>query len=57
MDPEPVADEAASVAWWNALPECTRGFWMAQGGDTGRVVDAWAAYKRARREIACPISE
>lgn len=40
------ADEAAGMAWWNALTEDKRRYWMATAGDTGVVADAWSAYKR-----------
>ncbi len=40
------ADEAAGMAWWNALTEEQRRRWMSAAGDTGVVADAWSAYKR-----------
>ncbi|EDH5432251.1 hypothetical protein V6S45_24255 (plasmid) [Escherichia coli] len=40
-------DELAGIHWWNYLDEEGRRYWMQQAGNTGRAVDAWAAYKRA----------
>lgn len=45
---EPTADERAGMAWWNALDEAGRRHWMQQAGNTGRVADAWEAYKALR---------
>lgn len=42
---EPTADEAAGIAWWNALTEAERAKWLAETG-TAVPADAWAAYKR-----------
>lgn len=36
--------ERGGMVWWNALPEGERACWMAKGGNTGRVVDAYRAY-------------
>jgi hypothetical protein len=45
---EPSLDDIIGMAWWNALDERERRFWMREAGDTGRAVDAWRAYKKAR---------
>lgn len=36
--------ERGGMVWWNALPVEERVCWMAKGGNTGRVVDAYRAY-------------
>lgn len=44
---EPTADEAAGMAWWNALSEVERYTWL----DVAKsfvVADAWEAFKRAQ---------
>jgi hypothetical protein len=46
---QPTPDERAGIAWWNALDEAARRYWLQQAGNTGRAADAWAAYKRAER--------
>ncbi|MDD2859563.1 MAG: hypothetical protein PHT60_15505 [Acidiphilium sp.] len=54
MEREPTADERAGMEWWNGLDEVARRFWMQQAGNTGRAVDAWDAYKRARDAAGNP---
>ncbi len=44
---EPNDDEWLGMAWWNALPEEDRLRWTQEAGGTGRVVDAWTAFKRS----------
>jgi hypothetical protein len=39
-------DQQDGMIWWNGLPEVERTHWMRQAGDTGRVADAWAWFKR-----------
>jgi hypothetical protein len=34
------------LAWWNRLDERERARWSALAGNTGRVKDAWEAFKR-----------
>jgi hypothetical protein len=45
--PSPSTDDELGIAWWNALSEKERAYWMHLAGDTGRAVDAWRAFKRA----------
>ncbi|MER8581723.1 hypothetical protein NKG95_24035 [Mesorhizobium sp. M1423] len=47
QDAAPTADERAGMDWWK-LDEAGRRDWMQQAGNTGRVADAWKAYKRNR---------
>ena len=42
----PTADELEGMAWWNGLDDYERRRWMKFAGDTGRVADAWAEWKR-----------
>jgi hypothetical protein len=43
------------MAWWNALSEKDRRYWMREADNTGRAVDAWEAFKRAgHREPELP---
>ena len=46
-DREPMKDEAAGMKWWNSSTLEERRRWMRVAGDTGRVSDAWNAYKQA----------
>lgn len=39
-------DERAGMTWWNDLTEADRRDWMRRAGDTGRVADASAVYKK-----------
>ena len=39
-------DDELGMAWWNALSERQRAKWSAIAGNTGRVKDAWEAFKR-----------
>jgi hypothetical protein len=43
------ADDAAGMAWWNALADYDRGFW-ARAALSAVPADAWAYYKRVCRE-------
>lgn len=54
MDREPTAAERAGIAWWNTLDEQARRFWLREAGQTGRAVDAWEAFKRAREAVEAP---
>ncbi len=47
---QPTADERAGMAWWNALTEAARLYWLRRAGDTGRVADAWAAYQQEGKQ-------
>ena len=38
-------DEAAGIAWWNALAEADRAFWL-RAAMSVVPADAWAYYKR-----------
>lgn len=38
-------DEAAGIAWWNALAEADRAFWL-RAAMSAVPADAWAYYKR-----------
>jgi hypothetical protein len=44
--PSPSTDDELGIAWWNALSNKERKYWMHLAGDTGRAVDAWRAFKR-----------
>ena len=47
-DGQPITkDDELGVAWWNALTKQERAKWSAIAGNTGRVKDAWEAFKRA----------
>jgi hypothetical protein len=39
-------DDELGIAWWNSLTEQERARWSAIAGNTGRVKDAWEAFKR-----------
>lgn len=43
---KPTPDEKMGIAWWNRLDDHQRERWMAAGGNTGVVADAWAAFKK-----------
>lgn len=45
-DREPTDDEAAGIAWWNALPDAERALWLARAA-TAVPAQAWAAHKAA----------
>ena len=47
-DSSPSTDDLKGIAWWNALTEKARGYWMRIAGNTGRAVDAWVAFKLAQ---------
>ena len=39
-------DDELGMAWWNSLTKQEREKWSAVAGNTGRVKDAWEAFKR-----------
>jgi hypothetical protein len=41
----PTPDEAAGIAWWNALTEPQRAAWCERAG-TAVPAEAWAEFKR-----------
>lgn len=44
---DPTADEAAGMAWWNALTEPMRAHWLKKiEADGGSVSEAWAVFRR-----------
>jgi hypothetical protein len=48
-------DPETGMAWWNALSEKDRRYWIREADNTGRAVDAWEAFKRAgHREPELP---
>jgi hypothetical protein len=47
--PEPTKDDELGMAWWNSLTKQERAKWSAVAGNTGRVKDAWEAFKRGSR--------
>ena len=42
------ADDDVGMAWWNGLSERERARWSREAGNTGRVKDAWEAFKHSR---------
>jgi hypothetical protein len=38
-------DERSGMAWWNALTEKQRAYWLREAA-TAIVAEAWTAYKR-----------
>lgn len=46
-------DDQSGIIWWNALSKRERTRWSRAAGNTGRVKDAWEAFKRARQCIGC----
>jgi len=38
-------DEVRGIAWWNALAEPARAFWLARTNNC-TATEAWAAFKR-----------
>ena len=45
VDAGTTPDVSLGMEWWNNLGEQDRMHWMREAGDTGRVVDAWEAFK------------
>jgi hypothetical protein len=43
-DRELTEDEAAGIAWWNALAEPAREYWL-QRAPSGTVAEAWALFQ------------
>lgn len=46
----PTGDDVAGMAWWNALSQAKRLFWLTQAGGAAAgasAAAAWAAFKRA----------
>src|SRR5712672_819174 len=48
-------DDELGMAWWNALSERQRAKWSEIAGNTGRVKDAWEAFKRGSVDQAPPV--
>src|SRR5260370_35997472 len=48
-------DDELGMAWWNALSERQRAKWSATAGNTGRVKDAWEAFKRGSVDQTPPV--
>jgi hypothetical protein len=48
-------DDELGMAWWNALSERERAKWSAIAGNTGRVKDAWEAFKRGSVDQTPPV--
>lgn len=42
---QPTEDDAAGMAWWNALPERDRKHWLRAAG-SAVAADAWALFKQ-----------
>ena len=47
-------DDKLGMAWWNALTKQERAKWSAIAGNTGRVKDAWEAFKRGSMDQSPP---
>ena len=47
-------DDKLGMAWWNALTKQERAKWSAIAGNTGRVKDAWEAFKRGSIDQSPP---
>src|SRR5882757_3281355 len=50
-------DDELGMAWWNALSERQRAKWSAIAGNTGRVKDAWEAFKRGSVDQTPPVDQ
>ena len=50
-------DDELGMAWWNALSERQRAKWSAIAGNTGRVKDAWEAFKRGSANQTPPVDQ
>jgi hypothetical protein len=48
---KPTKDEAAGMAWWNAMSDQSRANWLARTG-AETPTEAWAAFKRERSVAA-----
>jgi len=48
-------DDELGMAWWNALSERQRAKWSTIAGNTGRVKDAWEAFKRGSVDQTPPV--
>ena len=48
-------DDELGMDWWNALSERQRAKWSAIAGNTGRVKDAWEAFKRGSVDQTPPV--
>jgi len=48
-------DDELGMAWWNALSERQRAKWSVIAGNTGRVKDAWEAFKRGSVDQTPPV--
>jgi hypothetical protein len=48
-------DDELGMIWWNALTEQERAKWSAIAGNTGRVKDAWEAFKRGAADQTPPV--
>lgn len=48
-------DDKLGMVWWNALSEKERAEWSAIAGNTGRVKDAWEAFKRGSMDRSPPV--
>lgn len=46
----PTDDEIAGMAWWNALPEADRRFWLLAAG-TATPATAWQHYKQLTADL------
>lgn len=44
FDREPTADERAGIAWWNAMTETERAYWLS-AAQTPTPAVAWAYYQ------------
>lgn len=45
-------DALAGLAWWDAITDGERVYWMDRAGNSGVATDAWAAFKRSRDPLA-----
>lgn len=52
---EPTADDVAGMAWWGALSQVKRLFWLTQAAGTAAgasAAAAWAAFKQADQPMS-----
>src|SRR6267143_6541252 len=54
-NPPMTHDDELGMAWWNALSERQRAKWSTIAGNTGRVKDAWEAFKRGSVDQTPPV--
>ncbi len=47
------SDDEAGMAWWNALTEAERAYWLAEA-DTAVPAMAWHVYKQRQQEGRLP---